>query len=200
MKIPKKSALFLLRTLTYVPNCLSLSRIPLSFLLLQPWNVDWFFFCTVILIGLTDVADGYLARKLHLVTKWGARLDSLSDLVFFAALFWIVYTHHHWILTHYSNWFFILLLIKIITFILLKAKRGEFTFLHTLASKATGLMIFLFSTILPFAFSKSLLILVFLVASYAAVEELSIVLLSKEIDLNQKSILGTCSGRSLKSK
>ena len=55
------------------------------------WNVDvtsvvfWLIygFC-----GISDIADGWLARKLKCVTKTGALLDSVADICFVACCAW----------------------------------------------------------------------------------------------------------------
>ena len=55
------------------------------------WNVDvksvvfWLIygFC-----GISDIADGWLARKLNCVTKTGALLDSVADICFVACCAW----------------------------------------------------------------------------------------------------------------
>ena len=38
------------------------------------------------LCGLSDIADGWLARKLKYVTKTGALLDSVADICFVACM------------------------------------------------------------------------------------------------------------------
>lgn len=65
-----------------IPNLLSLLRIALIPLIL------WFY-CrkensiaaagVIVLSGLTDVADGYIARKLHQISDLGKLLDPLAD-------------------------------------------------------------------------------------------------------------------------
>ncbi len=43
--------------------------------------------------GLTDIADGWLARKAGTSSKWGARLDPLADKILLSApLIWLVKT------------------------------------------------------------------------------------------------------------
>jgi beta-lactamase class D/phosphatidylglycerophosphate synthase len=75
--------------LSQIPNFLSLLRI---------FAVPYVFFCPVsfrlpflILVSLTDFLDGYLARKLNAISKFGTLIDPIGDKAMalaFAYLFW----------------------------------------------------------------------------------------------------------------
>lgn len=151
-------------------------------------NAQWLFSCLILLIGLTDMADGYIARKYNLVSKLGARLDSLADLLFFGIILCILYVRYEWILT--ENYMLLLLNVslKVSTAVISKIKYGEFTFIHTISNKITGLFVFISILMLPFGVAESLFTVVFIVAIIAAVEELGIVVLNKTVDINQESI------------
>lgn len=71
----------ILHRLTTVPNLLSLLRIALTPVLLSLiWSADaQSFFWTLAVALLTDVLDGFLARRLRQVTALGSSLDSLGD-------------------------------------------------------------------------------------------------------------------------
>ena len=67
-----------------IPNILTLIR-----LLLIPVFIYTFYFynsyhyliptCIFIFAGLTDIFDGFIARKYNLITKWGELMDPLTD-------------------------------------------------------------------------------------------------------------------------
>ena len=64
-----------------IPDMLSFSRMGLALILLltEPLSVP---FLTIFAVcGLTDVLDGYLARKLDACYDHGYALDSISDAV-----------------------------------------------------------------------------------------------------------------------
>ncbi len=68
-----------------VPNTMSLLRILGAPLLALFWlGLDWYVAGLTLgtIIGLTDMADGMVARKLDQMTELGALLDQLGDLVF----------------------------------------------------------------------------------------------------------------------
>lgn len=44
------------------------------------------FFWVYALAGLTDVLDGWIARRTHTASDFGARLDSIADLMFYAVM------------------------------------------------------------------------------------------------------------------
>ena len=67
-----------------IPNLLSISRLFLVFplILFLEINRPFYVFILLIIGGLTDYFDGFLARRLNLKTRLGAVLDPLSDKVF----------------------------------------------------------------------------------------------------------------------
>ena len=71
-----------------LPNLLSGLRLTLVPLLLAlAWtNLPSLFFPFLILAMLTDMADGYLARKLQQTSEFGAMLDSWADLLTYLSL------------------------------------------------------------------------------------------------------------------
>jgi CDP-diacylglycerol--glycerol-3-phosphate 3-phosphatidyltransferase len=78
-----------------VPNLLSLFRIAAApFLLLAAWlKTEPLFFLIFGLMLLSDALDGYLARKWHLTSRLGAKLDSIGDIVTYLstppAIWWL---------------------------------------------------------------------------------------------------------------
>lgn len=75
---------------TYIPNSLSLLRIPLAFLFLSdsiPMR-----FMALFLAGCSDALDGWLARKLRIDSSWGAILDPIGDKCFAAIVFFVLWT------------------------------------------------------------------------------------------------------------
>ena len=82
-----------------LPNQLTIARIVMIFLFIfmcniddrlpiemqQPWRVAAFIF--VVLAGLTDFFDGYIARRYNLITDFGKLMDPLADKIFIAATF-----------------------------------------------------------------------------------------------------------------
>ncbi|HKK29693.1 MAG TPA: CDP-diacylglycerol--glycerol-3-phosphate 3-phosphatidyltransferase, partial [Alphaproteobacteria bacterium] len=75
-----------------LPNLLTLSRIPILFgivgLLYLPFGgASSMAFALFVIGALTDWADGYVARKQGIVSKFGKLMDALTDKVFMVGLF-----------------------------------------------------------------------------------------------------------------
>ncbi len=75
---------FKARDFVSIPNILSYFRIILVFVFLCVYQQDIrykSFYLGVILIGsgISDMLDGYIARKYNMVTEWGKCLDPIAD-------------------------------------------------------------------------------------------------------------------------
>ena len=66
------------------PNILTISRLLLTFplILLLEINKPNYVFILIILGGITDYFDGFLATKLNLKSRFGAIIDPLTDKIF----------------------------------------------------------------------------------------------------------------------
>jgi len=73
----------------HLPNILSSLRMVGAFALLLLSNVSSILFEVLYIVcGISDIVDGWLARKLKCVTRTGALLDSLADICFIACCAW----------------------------------------------------------------------------------------------------------------
>lgn len=84
-----------MRTIGYnsVPNMLSYVRLLLAIILWIPALLDMPFYvgAGLVLAGLTDLLDGYAARRWGAVTEYGRRLDSMADTsIVVSAVFWVI--------------------------------------------------------------------------------------------------------------
>ena len=151
-----------------MPNVISILRTAGSISLLFCDVTEWPFWVLYTLCGISDMVDGWLARKLDAETKAGAVLDSVADIVFVACcairLLPVVE-----IPTWLWIWAGVIVIIKIINQISSLVINKRFCFPHTLANKLTGFLLFLsvpaiFWTLIPIS-------IVAAVATFAAIQE-----------------------------
>ena len=139
--------------------------------------------------GLTDALDGWLARKTGVAGDFGARLDSITDLLFCAVLLlrlfpvlWQTLPAEIW---HAAAG---ILFVRLVACGVAAIKYRRVAFLHTRLNKLTGAAIFL----LPYVIAVSAGVVysraVCLLAFAAAFEELAIHLCRKEYRADRKSI------------
>ena len=164
-------------------------RIGLSFVLLIPPIPSNIFLLLYTLIGSTDVLDGWLARKTGTSSEFGAKLDSIADLLFYGILLarllpvlWHTLPSAVWYVAAAA------LLARALAYTTAAAKYHRFAALHTWLNKLTGGAVFL----LPYALAVSSGVVygwaVCFLALAAALEELTIHLLQKEYCTDRKSL------------
>ena len=120
--------------------------------------------------GLSDMADGYLARKLGCESKTGAMLDSLADLVFvvcccFKLIPTVAFPKWLWI------WAGVIVAIKVINQISALVMYKKCIFPHTVANKVTGVLLFVGVPLTVFLESFVPMVVIAVVATFAAVQE-----------------------------
>lgn len=171
-----------------VANFITITRIILSIMLLifKPFSLVFLIIYSI--CGFTDILDGYIARKLKIESNLGARLDTISDLIFFSIMSFILYPIIK------SNLYLIIfilliLLIRIFSIYVIFYKYNTFAILHTYGNKISGLLLFLLTYIINLNFKNEIVYSVCTIILIFAIEELIINLKSKKLNLNQKSIL-----------
>ena len=65
-----------------IANYLSISRIIISIILAIIETFSFPFYILYIYCGISDMLDGYIARRTKSTSKIGARLDSIADIIF----------------------------------------------------------------------------------------------------------------------
>ena len=125
-----------------IPNFLSASRIALCLPLLLVDAMTVPFWVLYVMAGLTDMLDGFLARRWGVESKFGARLDSWADLVFVLAVGYKIFP---WLKLPAALWMMIALiaLVKIVNAISSYVVKHRIEFLHTKANKLTGFLLFI---------------------------------------------------------
>ena len=125
-----------------IPNILSASRIALCLPLLLVDAMTLPFWVLYLIAGLTDILDGFLARRWGVESKFGARLDSLADFVLVLA---VGYKLFPWLKLPVALWMMIglIALVKASNAFSVYLVKQRIEFLHTKANKLTGLLLFI---------------------------------------------------------
>ena len=154
--------------MTQLPNIISVLRLAGSLGLLLCDVTGVVFWIIYGLCGISDIADGWLARKLKCVTKTGALLDSLADICVVACCAWkllpiLELPQWMWL------WAGVIVAIKVVNQFSGLVKYGRCCFPHTLANKITGFLLFIavpiiMWSIIPISIAAT-------VATFAAIQE-----------------------------
>ena len=154
--------------MTQLPNAITLLRIAGSLGLLLCDVTDVAFWIIYALCGISDIADGWQARKLKCVTRTGALLDSLADICFVACCAWKllpILELPQWLWL----WAGVIVAIKVVNQLSALVKYGRCCFPHTLANKWAGFLLFI--TVPMTLWSIAPISIAAIVATFAAIHE-----------------------------
>ena len=153
-----------------IPNILSMSRIVLCLPLLLVDTMTIPFWTLYVTAGLTDMLDGFLARRWGVESKFGARLDSLADFVFVLA---VGYKLFPWLKLPATLWMMIglIALVKVINAISSFVVKHRIEFLHTTANKLTGFLLFIGMMAIGQSYFVPVAWMIACIAFFAAIQE-----------------------------
>ena len=141
------------------------------------------------LTGLTDVLDGWIARKTGTVSEFGARLDSIADLLFYGTMLVRLFPVLRQTLPA-EIWYAVagILVVRLASYGTAAIKYHRFASLHTWLNKLTGAAVFLlpYFIVTPAGVGYSWVVCV--LAAAASLEELAIHLCRPGYDANRKSL------------
>ena len=154
----------------HIPNILSVSRIVLGLPLLLVEVMTMPFWVLYVIAGMTDMLDGFLARRWGVEGKFGARLDSLADFVFVLA---VGYKLFPWLKLSDELWMMIglIALVKIINAISSYVVKHKIEFLHTKANKLTGFLLFIGMMTIGQSYFVPVAWVIACIALFAAIQE-----------------------------
>ena len=126
-----------------IPNFITMLRIvgTICLLFVEPFTMPFFVIYSV--AGITDVLDGFVARQLNASTEFGAKLDSASDLIFYAIMILRIFPK----LLKKVPWGIwiaagIIVAIRLASYTIAVIKYHCFASLHTYLNKLTGFAVF----------------------------------------------------------
>ena len=143
-------------------NIITISRLIGTFVLIFLAPLSGEFFICYLWCGLSDILDGFIARKTRTVSKFGSRLDSVSDLFLYTVMMIRIKTALDRI---YPPYFWTLIYItvgvRLLCYVVVAVRHHYFIARHTIFNKALGLLMFFlpFSLKLPAPFPYSALVL-----------------------------------------
>jgi CDP-diacylglycerol---glycerol-3-phosphate 3-phosphatidyltransferase len=171
-----------------IPNGLSFSRIIFSLFLIFVEPLSSAFYAIYILCGLSDILDGFIARRTGKTSRLGERLDTFADMVMTGVLFVVLYPIVH-LEAEIIIWIISIGFIRFVSIVVALKKYKTFAILHTYGNKFTGIVLFIFPIMLPVVSVTALMYIICFVASVSAIEELVIQLKSSQLQINKRSIL-----------
>ena len=153
-----------------IPDLLSMSRIVLCLPLLLVDAMTLPFWTLYVIAGLTDMLDGFLARRWGVESTFGARLDSLADFMLVLA---VGYKLFPYMKLPTALWMMIglIALVKMVNAICSYVVRHRIEYLHTKANKLTGFLLFIGMMIVGQSYFIPVAWVIACIALFAAIQE-----------------------------
>ncbi len=170
----------------YIPNLLSLARIILSLFLIFLYPMKLYFLLVYIFCGITDILDGFIARKINATSELGSKLDSFADMIIiFVVLFKFIPIMN--LNLFMIVWLICITILKSLCILVVFIRFNQFGMVHTYMNKITGSLIFIYPILNYFTSSKFYIFIIFIFASITAIEEILIDFTMKSLELDKKS-------------
>lgn len=173
-----------------IPNLLTVFRMlgTAALAFLPPLTVP--FFALYLICSATDIADGVIARKTGTVSDFGARLDSVADILFYAVILLRLFPTLRGTLPVQVWWLAgAALAFRLCAYLAAACRYRRFAALHTYLNKCTGALLFALPLLLLTPAAVPISFAVCVMGVLASAEELCLHLCSPAYDANVKSLL-----------
>lgn len=172
-----------------VPNLITALRIVGTICLIFAVPFSVMFYVIYTFCGITDVLDGWIARVTKSASEFGAKLDSVADLLFYTVMLLKIFP---FLLSVLPLWIWIavgiILLIRLISYAVVFKKYHRFAAVHTYANKLTGAGVFSVPYLGKWLDTTIVCAVICVIAILASVEELIIHIRSKSYRSDVKTI------------
>ena len=151
-------------------NNITIIRILCSIVMLFCPAFSLTFYALYITAGVSDMLDGWVARRTHTASELGAKLDTIADIVFVIVCLvklLPVLDIETWLWV----WIGFIALIKIINIISGFIVQKQFVSVHSMMNKVTGLLLFALPLTLSFIDLQYSAGVVCVFATFAAIQE-----------------------------
>ena len=128
------------------------------------------FYSLYIAAGLTDMIDGWVARKTNTVSEFGAKLDTIADIVFVVVCLVKLLPIVDVPVWLYA-WIGIIAFIKIINIVSGYVVQKQFVAVHSMTNKVTGILLFILPLTISYIDLKYSAAVVCIIATFAAIQE-----------------------------
>ena len=128
------------------------------------------FYALYLTAGVSDMVDGWVARRTHTASELGAKLDTMADIVFVIVCLvklLPILDIPVWLYI----WIGVIALIKIINIISGFVVQKRFVAVHSTMNKVTGLLLFILPLTITFIDLKYTASVVCFFATFAAIQE-----------------------------
>ncbi len=161
------------RNRAWIPNSLTSLRIFGAIGLIFLPVTSLVFYVVYALCGVTDVLDGFLARKLHTASSFGAKLDSAADLLFYGVLLLRLLPVLRQRLSAWI-WYMVgaILLLRLASYLVVAVRFRRFASTHSIANKLTGASVFGIGLVLHLPWLNGYCCVVCVIGLYSSTQEL----------------------------
>ena len=136
------------------------------------------FYVLYLAAGFSDMIDGTVARLTNTASEFGARLDTVVDLVFVAVCMIKILPKMILPLWLYL-WIAIVAVIKIFNIVVCLIKQKQFPAIHSIMNKMTGVLLFVLPLTMQIIDLKYSASLVCVFATFAAIQESYLIIKAK---------------------
>ena len=151
-------------------NIITIIRILCSIAILFCPVFSMAFYSLYITAGVSDMADGWVARQTNTASKFGAKLDTVADVIFVIVCL-IKLLPVMKIPVWLYVWVGVISLIKVINIVSGYVVQKQFMAIHSLMNKVTGVLLFLLPLTFSFIDLRYSAAVVCIIATFAAVQE-----------------------------